>query len=452
MLDIFLVVILAILVLLGLRHPIIAFGAYMWADLMTPQSIAFGMASTIPYSNIFAALTILSILINRKRLSQPTSWYILLIILLFLLWTQVTQTFSVNPVIAAFKLSWVTKSLGFSLVALVIVNSKATIEYFLLLFTTCVSYFSFSAGVKTMIGGGGYGLELVRVAANNGLAESSTLAGVATACIPFILFFYKYSTIFPPNRYFKFACICGLAVFLFGIIGTFARTGLVCLFILFSCGFLISKKKVLLIFTAVVVMIGLVSFAGEDWRSRMGTIFDEPSVEDDGTLHIIGRTEVWLWTLDYSTRKPLGGGMDSYLENLGELAYYSKAFNVETQTAARAFHNIYMEVLGEQGYPGLFLYLSVLILSIARLFRLRKPENWNGADPETTAWATNLSTACLVSFAILLTMGMFVGVAYRLYVFVPVIAASGLSYMNRQYLREYLHDNPLGAIGRKSTY
>lgn len=452
MLDVFLVASLAILVLLGLRHPIIAFGGYMWADLVTPQDIAFGMAATIPYSNIFAALTILSILINRKRLSQPTSWYILLILVLFLLWTQVTHTFSVNPLIAQFKLSWVTKSIGFSLIALIIVNSKSTIEYFLMTFTACVSYFSFSAGIKTLIGGGGYGLELVHASVNNGLAESSTLAGVSVACIPFILFFYKYSTIFPPNRYFKFACIGALAIFLFGIIGTYARTGLVCLFILFSCGFMLSKKKVLLLFAAAVIMIGLVSFAGDDWRSRMDTIFDREKVVDDGTIHIMGRMEVWRWVIDYSTRKPLGGGMDSYLENLGELAFFSKAFNIETQTQARAFHNIYLELLGEQGYPGLFLYMSVIILSVARLFRLRKPQNWQGSDPETTAWATNLSTACLVSFAILMTMGIFVGVAYKFYIFVPIIAASGLSYVNRQYLRQHLLDNPLGALGRQSTY
>lgn len=441
MLEIFLMATLGVLVVIGLRHPAIAFGAYLWADLVRPQDIGFGISGEIPYSNILAALTLMSALINRKRLSKPTSWYVLLAIIVFLFWTLQTYTYSVNPIAAAFKVKWVIKSLGFCIITLIIINSKETIEFFLLMFTACTTYFSFSAGIKTLAGGGGYGLALVHASSNNGLAESSTLAGVSVACLPFLFFFFKNSTLFEGNMYFRIFCVGAMIIFVFGVIGTVARTGLVCLGVLFICIFMISRRKILLASLAVIFMVGLFAVAGDDWRTRMSTILTNNTNTHVDDAKVIGRVEVWRWVIDYSKQNPLGGGMDSYLENDGQLAFYTDAPNVAPQTKARAFHNVYLELLGEQGYPGLLLYMSIILLTIWRLLRMRKPHAWQGCDPDTVAWATSLATACVISLLILMTMGMFVGVAYRLYLFIPVIAAAGLSYMNKQYLAAYYQAN-----------
>lgn len=436
MLDFFLVSLLTALVFLGLLHPAVAFTAYLWADLVSPQNITIGVASQIPFSDILAGVTVMSMVFNYRHLSRPTSWYILVALIGFLFWTHVTHTFSVYPDHSKFKLDWVTKSLGFSLVTLFMVNSKKSIEYFLIFYTVCVAYFSFSAGIKTLAGGGGYGRSLVIASSNNGLAESSTLAGVSAASIPYIYFFYKHSNLFRKSRIFKLICVGSILAFLFAVVGTFARTGLVCLFVLFVCGFFLSKQKLKLLLISVAAMATVVSLGGDEWRNRMGTIFEE-----EGSNPIIGRTEIWRWTIDYSKAKPLGGGFDAYLENMGQLEAYSKAINVQPQTRPRAFHNVYLEVLGEQGFPGLLIYMSIIFLSIWRLLKLRQPKTWQGADSETTTWATNLATASLISLLCLMTSGMFVGVAYRIYIFIPIIVAAGLSYEHRKVL--FNNDRPI---------
>lgn len=439
MLDVFMTMVLAILALLGLRHPLIAFGGYMWADIVAPQYIVSGFAGSIPYSNVLAVITLLSLGINRKRLTRPTSIYVFVTLIVFLYWTTVTHSWAQFPYQALFKLEWITKSLGFMLVTLIIVNSKQTIEYFIMIFTACTAYFSFSAGIKTLAGGGGYGAALVHASTNNGLAESSTLAGVSVACLPFLLFFSRHSSIFPRTPYFILGCYVSIFIFVVAVFGTFARTGLVCLFVLFMFAFAMSKRKAMLVFLASVTMVGMVAVAGDSWLDRMGTILDD----DDVFEPIVSRKEVFQWTFYYSLENPLGGGMDAYLANAGQLTYYSKHENVKPQPEALAFHNIFFEILGEQGYPGLILYLSILGLTIRRLFRLRKPESWQGCDNDTTNWATNLSMATLASLLCIIATGLFTGIAYRIYLFIPVIATCGLSYINRQYLVSYVRDKQI---------
>ena len=56
-----------------------------------------------------------------------------------------------------------------------------------------------SGGIKTLLGGGGYGDLSLFINENYGLYESSTLSTVAVAIIPLIYWFPRHGTIFPPS-------------------------------------------------------------------------------------------------------------------------------------------------------------------------------------------------------------------------------------------------------------
>src|SRR6185369_1802205 len=98
------------------------------------------------------------------------------------------------------------------------------------------------------------------------------------------------------------------------------------------------------------------------------------------------RVAVWMWTLDYAQSHPFGGGFDSYrgnrvtvvLKNVqqdGNQTSVSESAGVDN---ARAFHSAYFEMLGEQGWPGLALWLLLQGLGIVQLElarrRLRKSD------------------------------------------------------------------------------
>jgi len=111
--------------------------------------------------------------------------------------------------------------------------------------------------------------------------------------------------------------------------------------------------------------------------------------------------------LGYTATHPLGGGFMSYLINHvevppgdGEPGFIQ---------FGRAFHSIYFEMLGEQGYPGLAIFLAVAGISFVRLSRTAKKAR---AYPELQ-WVVGLSAALQSGLAVFLTSGAFVGIAFQ---------------------------------------
>ncbi len=78
------------------------------------------------------------------------------------------------------------------------------------------------------------------------------------------------------------------------------------------------------------------------------------------------RLAVWKWTLGYVASNPFGGGFNAYLQNCFRYdltlvegsAHDSRIQQKVTTDRARAYHSSYFEMLGEQGWPGLFLWLA----------------------------------------------------------------------------------------------
>ena len=81
----------------------------------------------------------------------------------------------------------------------------------------------------------------------------------------------------------------------------------------------------------------------------------------------------------------LGGGFEAYRQNRIQVATVSQqeSGNVVAVQASvhsdegRAYHSSYFETLGEQGFPGLFLFLIIHGLGLVRMEVLRR--RWRGA-------------------------------------------------------------------------
>ena len=84
-----------------------------------------------------------------------------------------------------------------------------------------------------------------------------------------------------------------------------------------------------------------------------------------------------MWTLDYVAQRPLGGGFDSYRDNAIEVTVKrvdqdgNEWFETVTDRD-RAFHSNYFEVLGEHGWPGLFIYLMILLVTMRGHWKLHR--------------------------------------------------------------------------------
>src|SRR5262249_7852812 len=100
-------------------------------------------------------------------------------------------------------------------------------------------------GIKTALGGGGYGVLRFFVDDNTGLYEGSIISCVAIAIIPLILWLAKHGTIYRPEwRVNLFAAALIFACLLIPI-GTAARTGLICIAVLAIIWLRTSKRRFL---------------------------------------------------------------------------------------------------------------------------------------------------------------------------------------------------------------
>jgi putative inorganic carbon (HCO3(-)) transporter len=133
-----------------------------------------------------------------------------------------------------------------------------------------------------------------------------------------------------------------------------------------------SRQKLLALFLVPILLLGGFMFMPQSWHDRMGTIVN---FEEDGSANT--RLIQWQYAIDISLERPLfGNGFDAFFYQ----PYYHRY--VAHLDNNRAVHSVYFQVLGEQGFIGLAMYLSMLIMLVvlskkyARLSKGRKDLLW----------------------------------------------------------------------------
>ena len=142
---------------------------------------------------------------------------------------------------------------------------------------------------------------------------------------------------------------------------------------------------------------------------------------------------MWQWTIDYATENPFGGGFDAYRGNtftyrLPVVAQQGNTTAVEykqVEDKARAYHSAIFEMLGEQGWPGLALWLWIHALGLWQMERLRR--RWRDRTGESEQWQAPLASALQVAQAIYLVGSLFQGIAYQPFVLMLIGLQIGLA-------------------------
>lgn len=411
--DLFFLVFIAYVMLLGLRRPFIWVLLYIYIDILSPQRIGYSIITTLPLSLIaFAAAFGGWLAIDRKEGARFTLRQGLMLgLLAYCWWTTGNADF---PEDAQTKWDWVWKALLFAIFLPLTLTTRARIEGLALSLVLSVAMIVIATGLKVVTGGGGYGELNFFVDDNSGIYESSTLATVAIGMIPLLWWFVKHGTIFPRHwTVTVFAAALTFAALLVPI-GTEARTGLLCIAALAVLLLRYSKRRILFIAGAGVLGLTALPFLPQSYYDRMATIA-EPGRDESAST----RVAVWNWTLDYVQTKPFGGGFDAYRSNRFTYTMPVKKTEGNTTTIeytevedkARAYHSSVFEMLGEQGWPGLGMWLLLHIVGLWQMERIQR--RWKKAEEETTRWIAPLAAALQMGAVIYLVGALFQGIAYQ---------------------------------------
>jgi probable O-glycosylation ligase (exosortase A-associated) len=327
----------------------------------------------------------------------------------------------------------VWKALVFAMFLPLTLRTRLRIEATALVMVLTAGAIIIPAGIKTLASGGGYGSLHLLVNDNVGLYEGSILSTVAIAIIPLALWLASHGTIFKPAN--SSGQDWRVKLFAWGLcfacalmpVGTEARTGLVCLAILIAMSLRDVKRRFM--YVALIAAAGLlaVPFLPASFTQRMETIGDHKADQSAST-----RLAVWQWTIAFAKDHPFGGGFDAYRQNhlsidIVDTAASGNTTAIETTTVedkARAYHSAYFEMLGEQGYPGLALWLLLHILGVWQMERIYRRHR-RDLDPGDS-WIAPLASALQRSQIVYLVGSGFVGIAFQPFCYMIVALQCGL--------------------------
>jgi probable O-glycosylation ligase (exosortase A-associated) len=426
--DLFFIGFLAALFGLGLRRPFLMVVLYVYIDEVQPQQLTYYLLNSISISMIAGAAALAGwALFDDKSHVRIAPRQILILLLIGI--CGYTTAHADFPIEAADTWSYTWKGLAFAAFLPLTLRTRLRIETLLLFMVLSAGAIIIVGGIKTAVSGGGYGELDLMVNNNSGLYEGSTISAVAIALVPVILWFTRYGTIFPPDARVKaFAWALCVACLLIPV-GTSARTGLLCIGLLGLLMWLKTRRKLLYAGLTIGLGMAAVPFLPTAYTQRMNTIKTYDSDESAST-----RLAVWAWTLDYAKAHPLGGGFYAFKQNhlrmqLKGDAATGQSAHVETDQA-RAWHSAYFQMLGEQGYLGLIVWLSINLGGVVRMEVVRRRYR----DPDGPyAWGGALAQALQFAHLIFLLGAGFVGIALQPFVFMIVGAQIGLdTYLARQ--------------------
>ena len=423
---------LATLLAMALKRPFLFVLAYAYVDIVAPQRLSYYLLNSIPVSMIVAGLAVAGWFIadDKRHFKVAGRQWLMLILLGYAGLTTLSADF---PIEAYDKWEWVWKAMVWAIFLPFTLRTRLRIEAYLLFMILSAGAIIIVGGLKTVASGGGYGALNLMIDNNSGLYEGSTISTVAIAIIPVILWLARFGTIFPRDwrvRVFAYALIFACLLM---PVGTEARTGLVCIAALAILMLRDAKNRFVYVGMVGIALVAAIPFLPQTFTSRMETISTYQADSSATT-----RLAVWAWTLDYVQDHPLGGGFEAYRQNRLQVDTVSSqtAGAVEmvaqttSQDSGRAYHSSYFEMLGEQGFPGLILFLLIHGIGVVRMEILRR--RYRKAD-EGEEWIAPLATALQHGQLVYLVGSLFVGIAFQPFIYMLLAVQIGFdAYVTRK--------------------
>lgn len=366
-------------------------GALLWVGvgLMNPHRFTYGFAFDLPWAMLVAGVTMLGLLVTRDKASPFRVSWAPGLIMLFTAWVTISW---LNGRFVSDEIpmwSRVFKTFVMLLVAMALLYKRQHI--LLLVWTIVLSLAPVGAkgGLFTILTGGSY---RVYGPPDSWVADNNAFAVALIITIP-LMRFLQTQLEKPWHRH-----LMGLAAILCAAaaLGSQSRGGLVAICAMTLLMWWRGRNRLtsglVIVFAAVV----LTSFMPESWFERMNTI---KTYEADGSAQ--GRLSAWTVAIGLANDHLTGVGFSTGLSE-----YFARYANIEHGGVVA--HSIYFEVLGQHGYIGLLIFLSIGIAAWRAAAQVRKA----AAKIPEAQWCVQLASMCQVSLLGYAVGGAFLTLAF----------------------------------------
>lgn len=364
---------------------------WSWLAIMNPHRMTFGFAQTLPFSMIVAITTIISFVFSKQPKRFPLT-PITAVLIIWVLWMSITTIFSLNPTEAWPYWLRVIKIQFMILLMMALVWDKEKLHMLVWVVTMSLAFFGIKGGLFAIAHGGNY---MVLGPDESFISGNTEISLALTMVLPLM----RYLQVSTTNKWISRGLMAGMLLTGLSIVASYSRGALVAGAAMAMLLWLKTKgtKKIGLAFMMTIAIVMILAFIPDKWFDKMATI---KTYDQDASAQ--GRINAWWFAVNLAKSNPItGGGFKTFTHELF-LRYAPNPTDVHDA------HSIYFQVLGEQGYVGLFLFLLLGLLA----WRTGSAVLRNCRDKPELRWAQDLAAMIQVSMVGYAVGGAFLGLAY----------------------------------------
>ena len=369
------------------KRPVVGAMAYAVFSLMNPHRLTYGFAQNFPFAMWLVVATLIAILLSKEQKKIPMSPPVV-VLMVFCVWMTITTIFGQAP---DAWVDWdrVSKIMLMIFVTILTVRTASDVKALAVVVALSLGFWGFKSGIFVIFSGGGEGL---RGPDSSFIGDNNTLALAMVTSTPLIV----YLSTRAPSKWIKRAIIAMAGLTALAAIGSYSRGALLGAFAMGFFLWLKSKHKLKTGIAFALVVPVVLMMMPEQWLGRMETI---QTYDEDASA--TGRINSWYFAINIANHFPLGGGMNVFSPHM---------FMLYAPDPNRYYdaHSIYFQVLGEQGYIGLAIFLTLFFVA----WRTGKRVIRHCHDKPELAWAEMLARMCQVSIIGYMTAGAFLTLAY----------------------------------------
>jgi putative inorganic carbon (HCO3(-)) transporter len=372
-------------------RPWVGILVWSWMAYMNPHLLTWNIAEfSLAPAMLVAVPTISGFVLTKDRESFIWSRETTLIAVLWI-WFTVTSMFALYPTEAWSEWRRVSKILLMVLLTIPLFQDRRRLRLLLLVIAGSIGFYGLKGGIF-VVTTGGQGMVL-GPPGRSFVSSNNALALALNMCLPLMF----YLALEEPRRWLRAMLFAAFLLSILSVLFTYSRGGVLGLVVVLALLLFKTRAKLILIPAALAGLVALYAFAPKQWVARIETI---QHYEDDGSAR--ARLLSWDVSMRLADDHPIvGGGFDAF----NNRETFDKYAPGNTDHDA---HSIYFNLLGEHGYPGLFLFALLVFFLLSTLRRLRKI---GGKFPEL-AWVSNYAHMLQASIVGYLITGAFLSVAY----------------------------------------
>ena len=421
-----------------LRYPHIGAMVWAWLSFCSPDEYLYGFMTTLPLSKIVAVVTVAALLLRREG-RRPYIDGMMLTMLGFVLVGLVSASAAITPLPLNWEIfSKISKIIVLCFVLTSVLTTRRRLQALIVAMTLGLAFNGADEGLKVLVSGGGH--HVIGVAT---MGDNNSFATAMLMCLPMLLYLNQTSS----SPVARAGFVCALALCVISIIGTYSRGGFVGL-VAFALGLIaLNRNKLRNVFLVGVAGVVLMFAAPDTWYERIHSI---SSAGQDNSF--MERVTAWKVSTLLALDRPFtGGGLHAiqdtdvwqrYGQDLAKLDFVPSA---PMQARGMAAHSIYFEVLGDLGFLGLILFVTMLFLAVRCCGEIRRRVRMH----EDLAWMGSLASMLRLSLIVYMVSGAALSFAYfeGLYLIVALLSITRRMLAEELAVRMPIPDVPSDSHG-----